>query len=60
MLLHGTADPIAPYAKSAEEFGLAPAPKFFVTLEGARDIEEHGSSGLLSPHSRRLTSSTAT
>ena len=39
MLVHGTADPIAPYAKSSEEFGLAPAPKFFVTLEGARQIE---------------------
>jgi dienelactone hydrolase len=38
MLMHGTADPTAPYAKSSEEFGLAPAPKFFVTLEGAPHI----------------------
>ena len=39
MLMHGTADPTAPYAKELlEEFGLAPAPKFFVTLKGAPHI----------------------
>ncbi len=38
MLVHGTADPSVPYERSSQEFALAPAPKFFVTLVGAADI----------------------
>lgn len=38
MLIHGTADPFAPYQSSVEEFAKAPDPKFFVTLVGAKHI----------------------
>jgi predicted dienelactone hydrolase len=38
MLIHGTADPFAPYENSVEEFKHAPGPKFLVTLVGAKHI----------------------
>ena len=38
MLVHGTADPSVPYERSSQEFALAPAPKFLVTLAGAAHI----------------------
>jgi fermentation-respiration switch protein FrsA (DUF1100 family) len=39
MLMHGTADPAAPYQWSANEFVAARSPKYFVTLAGAKHIQ---------------------
>jgi dienelactone hydrolase len=38
LVIHGTADPAAPYAGSSQLYADAPAPKFFVTLEDAPHI----------------------
>jgi predicted dienelactone hydrolase len=38
LVIHGTADPNAPYDGSVQLYADAPAPKFFVTLEGAPHI----------------------
>jgi predicted dienelactone hydrolase len=38
MLIHGTADPFAPYQNSVDEFRHAPGPKYLVTLVGAKHI----------------------
>jgi predicted dienelactone hydrolase len=38
MLIHGTADPFVPYQNSVDEFRHAPAPKYLVTLVGAKHI----------------------
>ena len=39
MLIHGTADPVAPYQGSLQEFARAPAPKYLVTLTGAKHVQ---------------------
>jgi len=39
MLIHGTADPVAPYQWSEQEFSVARSPKYFVTLDGAKHIQ---------------------
>ena len=39
MLIHGSADPFAPYSWSAAEYATASTPKFFLTLEGAKHIQ---------------------
>jgi hypothetical protein len=37
--MHGTADPFAPYALTAQNFAAASSPKFFLTLTGAQHIQ---------------------
>ena len=39
MLMHGTADPFAPYEQSAQEYERAPGPKYFLSLVGAKHIQ---------------------
>lgn len=39
LVIHGNADPAAPYQGSVKVFADAPAPKFFVTLIGAAHIQ---------------------
>ncbi|MGZ6885641.1 MAG: alpha/beta hydrolase family protein [Acidimicrobiia bacterium] len=39
MFMHGTADPVASYDWTAQSFGLAPSPKYFLTLHGAQHIQ---------------------
>jgi len=39
MLMHGTADPVAPYQTTADLFAAARSPKYFVTLVGAQHIQ---------------------
>jgi predicted esterase len=39
MLMHGTADPFAPYQSSIDDYDAARSPKYFVTLVGAKHIQ---------------------
>jgi predicted esterase len=39
MFMHGTADPVASYDWTAQSFGLASSPKYFLTLQGAQHIQ---------------------
>lgn len=39
MLIHGTGDPVVPYQGSVQEFAQAPAPKYLLTLMGAKHVQ---------------------
>src|SRR4051812_21917029 len=39
MVIHGTADPFAPYQGAVDDYARATRPKFFVTLVGAKHVQ---------------------
>jgi len=39
LIMHGTADPVAPYKSDADDYARAPKPKIFLTLIGAQHIQ---------------------
>jgi fermentation-respiration switch protein FrsA (DUF1100 family) len=39
MFVHGTDDPAVPYQWSADEYARATAPKFLLTLSGAKHVQ---------------------
>jgi pimeloyl-ACP methyl ester carboxylesterase len=39
LIMHGTADPVAPYRLDVDDYALAPKPKILLTLVGAQHIQ---------------------